>query len=804
MTFKAAAFEDPAAFTASTAGSAAAAPHSASEATSSSAISTATPAKASSRPATPTSGRPSGGKAKEAAEAAAAAVVAKEPSFELFELSITDLAATLGSEGNWFDPDMDDDDSSDDDDDDDDDAADLRARRAQAAVEGGDGGRAQAAVEGGDGGRAQAAVEGGAEGQRSTGATAGEGEPTVSGAGHGGEDEHGLDQGSSSSNPLQEDRRTRRPRFKTQPDNIAARMLPAAGVSAAVEGEDDTPLRRSSMLVRSVSESASSAAGGLSRSGRKKKKSIFVSFLSGGSGGDDGGVDSGDDGGGAANNADDVEAGRVRFSTASEGGLGLAARRTSTSKPKRKQSLFATMLRSASAGNFSFNEDDDDDVEEDDAARLRGANRRGSSGLLGQLFRRSSTTGAGAGAKPREEELEEEEADEDMLAEMTRESMDWSGQARGEWRRRVQEEEQQRRAHREALKKSNAANKAALGIKRKLQKQRRKQRRDRRIHQVTVVFPLPSKDPLLSYRKLFDFSHAMEIQQQQEQRAENPVPSSPSRPAGRGLSASDIENQMYVLLVDLFGIVTTLDAYPNAYARENPHVHPIHSAGWLADWLIVGSSRLFVYFSYFLLLSVNCYSVGSFNMLLSAQLCEYTVTISARCRSWVLAHKHRMASNSGGAGGGWEDSTSSPEVTIEQLLRPLNTFLWMDAPQLAAAAAQGVKLNRNGSPSKRGSTAGGGGCGAEEDWSRSRSASSPSSPSNPTGAAAAGARGARPASVALTGNLAAASSAGGLVASRRGSAGVGRDGIQKALEFKRDPSLSTYKVGGERCTALPL
>ncbi len=74
---------------------------------------------------------------------------------------------------------------------------------------------------------------------------------------------------------------------------------------------------------------------------------------------------------------------------------------------------------------------------------------------------------------------------------------------RGEWRNKVIEEEKQRMQER---KHKGPSIKKQLHIKKKVKKSD-----DWTIHHFTIVFPIPSKDPLLSHRKLYDFSQIYSI-----------------------------------------------------------------------------------------------------------------------------------------------------------------------------------------------------------------------------------------------------------------------------------------------------
>ncbi len=97
--------------------------------------------------------------------------------------------------------------------------------------------------------------------------------------------------------------------------------------------------------------------------------------------------------------------------------------------------------------------------------------------------------------KERKTEVEDEDA---ILRDMARESLDWKNTLHqpGEWRKKVLEEQR-----REREKEKNS-----LAIKKKHKSD------EKMIHMLTVVFPLPSKDPLLVYRRMYDYSQAFDIE----------------------------------------------------------------------------------------------------------------------------------------------------------------------------------------------------------------------------------------------------------------------------------------------------
>jgi hypothetical protein len=100
------------------------------------------------------------------------------------------------------------------------------------------------------------------------------------------------------------------------------------------------------------------------------------------------------------------------------------------------------------------------------------------------------------------------EDDEDaILKDMTRESLNWTNDLHqpGEWRkRRLEEQRMQREKDKES---SISLNIPANSLPHK----KKHKSDDKMIHMLTVVFPLPTKDPLLVYRRIFDYSQAFDI-----------------------------------------------------------------------------------------------------------------------------------------------------------------------------------------------------------------------------------------------------------------------------------------------------
>lgn len=92
--------------------------------------------------------------------------------------------------------------------------------------------------------------------------------------------------------------------------------------------------------------------------------------------------------------------------------------------------------------------------------------------------------------------------EDDILKEMGRESMDWKNQLHqpGEWRKKVMEEER----------KHNSTSNLTLSLKLK----KKKKSENKVIHQMTIVFPLPVKDPLIVHRRIFDYAKAFDAQEE--------------------------------------------------------------------------------------------------------------------------------------------------------------------------------------------------------------------------------------------------------------------------------------------------
>ncbi len=98
-----------------------------------------------------------------------------------------------------------------------------------------------------------------------------------------------------------------------------------------------------------------------------------------------------------------------------------------------------------------------------------------------------------------------EDAEDAILKEMAADSLAWKSEP-GEWRKRVQEEDRRRKEERQAAPVTPTVMISKLNHQ--VKKTKKKRSADKTIDQLTVVFPLPSKDPLLTHRKLYDFSQA--------------------------------------------------------------------------------------------------------------------------------------------------------------------------------------------------------------------------------------------------------------------------------------------------------
>jgi hypothetical protein len=92
----------------------------------------------------------------------------------------------------------------------------------------------------------------------------------------------------------------------------------------------------------------------------------------------------------------------------------------------------------------------------------------------------------------------EEEEEDRILKEMDRESMNWKNLNEGAWRKKVQEEQKRLRSE----------NKEKASISLKMKKKKKSEMRS--IDHITVVFPLPVKDPLIAYRRIYDYSKAFD------------------------------------------------------------------------------------------------------------------------------------------------------------------------------------------------------------------------------------------------------------------------------------------------------
>lgn len=149
-----------------------------------------------------------------------------------------------------------------------------------------------------------------------------------------------------------------------------------------------------------------------------------------------------------------------------------------------------------------------------------GSLRQGGGGRRKSLFQ--TFFGGGDDENAEEDgEIRKTESEDEIIKNMADQSMNWKGEASGDWRRRVIEEERERRRRE---KEAQPHNKLIKVVKKK-----KKKMNQHRIDQVTVVFPLPSKDPLLSYRRMYDFAKAFDMNESGPEQAQ-----------------FDEENQMYV------------------------------------------------------------------------------------------------------------------------------------------------------------------------------------------------------------------------------------------------------------------
>lgn len=100
---------------------------------------------------------------------------------------------------------------------------------------------------------------------------------------------------------------------------------------------------------------------------------------------------------------------------------------------------------------------------------------------------------------------DEKRKGQELIKELSRENMDWKNKLHkpNEWRKRkLEEQRRQKEANANSLQ-------HIAGDIRKASKKAKKSD-DKNIHQVTVVFPLPSKDPLLAHRKVYDYAQVFE------------------------------------------------------------------------------------------------------------------------------------------------------------------------------------------------------------------------------------------------------------------------------------------------------
>lgn len=156
------------------------------------------------------------------------------------------------------------------------------------------------------------------------------------------------------------------------------------------------------------------------------------------------------------------------------------------------------------------------------------------------------------------------ESEDDLIKSMANQSMMmWKGEASGDWRRRVLEEEKER-AERE---KNNQGQKLIKAVKKK-----KKKMNQHRIDQITVVFPLPSKDPLLSYRRMYDYAKAFDMDHGKE--SISAEKEAQERLAKEMNGEFDVENQLREVTTD----ETAREALLKASSIFAWHAAPVDSS----------------------------------------------------------------------------------------------------------------------------------------------------------------------------------------------------------------------------------
>jgi hypothetical protein len=111
-----------------------------------------------------------------------------------------------------------------------------------------------------------------------------------------------------------------------------------------------------------------------------------------------------------------------------------------------------------------------------------------------------------APAEPNSDLNLEREKEQALIRELSKENMDWKNKLHkpNEWRKKKLEEQRRLKAIKEQNSLIHNDHKASLRMKKS------KKSDDKNIYSVTIVFPLPSKDPLLAHRKVYDYAQVFE------------------------------------------------------------------------------------------------------------------------------------------------------------------------------------------------------------------------------------------------------------------------------------------------------
>jgi hypothetical protein len=168
-----------------------------------------------------------------------------------------------------------------------------------------------------------------------------------------------------------------------------------------------------------------------------------------------------------------------------------------TKKAERKKSFWARRLSSKSTNNNNNNNSTDNQV-----TPARKSRKKSIFAVFFNYEDEQEETDQNQQDLENQDKQTDIEDEDAILRDMARESLDWKNTLHqpGDWRKKVLEEQ------RKEKEKEKISPTAPIPIKKKHKSD------DKMIHSLTVVFPLPAKDPLLVYRRIYDYSQAFDIE----------------------------------------------------------------------------------------------------------------------------------------------------------------------------------------------------------------------------------------------------------------------------------------------------